>query len=212
MKKFTFLLIVVLLTLTSCREDTNEKSLKDKDSEMFSIQEKNLKEYFEEAHGSVPDLQWNAAPVNLSEEKITKNSNELLTSLKLINEVDDIESYMNGNFISAKYRSGFNYIIQLGKEEPHKHIYLKTKDNNTYRLKTNKEIVKQLIKSSDKAIIQKLNQLKEEADKSLENLEKLKEQNASEEKIQNAQEQLAQDNRLLTEYKQKVGLGSGDIR
>lgn len=155
MRKLILLTVATLVFLVGC-QDNNQGNIQENakgnnNSITISVEQPELKSYIEEAYksDSIPDIQWHDSPAvsNLAEEEQNKAiqiSKEVLVSLEVVEEIDDYN--LKGEFISAKYRAGFNYFVFPGAEEPHNSIYIDTKDNKVYKLKADKEAVQKLIR------------------------------------------------------------------
>lgn len=114
------------------------------------MQDPKLKSYIEEAYDTLPDLgakDYVYKNGNADEkEAIINYSNDVLASLVIIKEIGNYEKVLkNNNFISAKYRAGFNYFILPDVEKPHEQIYIGTKDNKRYLVKADKNAVGTLV-------------------------------------------------------------------
>ncbi|MCF6409736.1 hypothetical protein [Pseudalkalibacillus salsuginis] len=153
MRKTNLILVTTILILVGCQGNNQgkeqESSTENSNSIVFSVKQPGLKSYIKEAYGSFPDIQWNNSPAKRQwtekeKSEVIQHSNEVLSSIDVVKEIDDYEIHLNGKFIAAKYRAGFNYFILPDIEEPYNNIYMGTEDK-AYKLKADKEAVQKII-------------------------------------------------------------------
>jgi hypothetical protein len=149
MRKNILLAILIMTVLVGCQSNQKNDEV-NKDIISVSVNQPNLKEYIEDGYGTMPDIQWNYGPAKTkwtTEERkeIMQYSNKVLSNLKVIKKIEGYEKHLEGLNISAKYRSGFQYFILPDEKEPHKAIYIGTKDNKAYKLESDEAVVNNLI-------------------------------------------------------------------
>lgn len=151
MKKNLLITMLVVIALIGCKSDQNNDGA-NKDNINVSVNQPKLKEYIEDGYGTMPDIQLNdgdrsAETKWTTEERneIIRYSNNVLSNLKVIKEVEDYERHLKDGNISVKYRSGFQYFLLTDDKEPHKAIYIGTKDHKAYKLESDEANVNNLI-------------------------------------------------------------------
>jgi hypothetical protein len=152
MRKAIILTATAMMVLVGCKANNHEVETENSDSITFLVEQPELNNYIEESYNSdfTPDIQWNDSPsvndwTEEEQNKAIQLSKEVLVSLEVVEEIDDYTSHLNGEFISAKYRAGFNYLVLPDTKEPHNNIYIETKDSKAYKLNADKEAVQKLI-------------------------------------------------------------------